>query len=329
MKIAVIGDGGWGTTLSILLNRKGHNIKLWGPFPEYVEVLKKKRENVKFLPGIKIPKSIAISSDINETAKEAEIVVLAVPSQYLRGVVKRLNGLEFKRGTVFLSVAKGIENGTLLRMSEMIHGLLGPVKLAVLSGPTISYEVARRMPTIVVAASRNENLARKIQQAFMTDNFRVYTSRDMIGVELGGALKNIIAIATGMLDGMGFEANTKAGLLARGLAEITRLGVAMGARKDTFYGISGLGDLVTTSISKYGRNRWFGEEVGKGRRPKDVLKKTEMVVEGVATTKSAFNLSRKFKVEMPITEQVHAVLYKGKDPRRAIHELMTRREKAE
>lgn len=329
MRIAVIGDGGWGTTLSILLNRKGHNIRLWGQFPEYVEVLNRRRENVKFLPGVKIPKSIAISSDIYETVEGAEIVVLAVPSQYLRGVVKRLVGLDFKRDTVFLSVAKGIENRTLLRMSEVIHGLLGQVKLAVLSGPTISYEVARKMPTIVIAASRNENLARKIQGAFMTDSFRVYTSRDIIGVELGGALKNIVAIATGMLDGMGFEANTKAGLLARGLAEIARLGVAMGARKDTFYGISGLGDLVTTSISKHGRNRWFGEEVGKGKRPEDVLKKTEMVVEGVATAKSAYNLSRKFEVEMPITEQVHAILYKGKDPRRAIYELMTRRERAE
>jgi len=216
-----------------------------------------------------------------------------------------------------------------MRISEVVHQVLGPVHLAVLSGPTISYEVVRKMPTTVIAASHNKRIAKLIQKTFFTDRFRVYTSDDVAGVELGGSLKNIIAIAAGMIDGMGFEANTKAGLLARGLSEITRLGTKIGAKKQTFYGVSGLGDLVTTCISKYGRNRWFGEEIGKGKKPKEVLEKTEMVIEGAATTKSAFQLSKKYKVEMPITEQVFAVLYRGKSPKKAIHDLMTRAPKAE
>lgn len=324
MRIAVIGDGGWGTTLSLLLHKKGYDVIQWGAFPEYVNYLRKKRVNTKFLPGIKIPEAIDLTSDIKEATCGAQLVVLAPPSQYMRDVAGRIAHCKLPRSTVFLSVSKGIENKTLLRMSEVIRKVLGPVRLAVLSGPTISHEVVRKMPTAVVAASGDKNIARFIQKVFLTDRFRVYTSKDVAGVELGGSLKNVIAISAGMVDGMGFESNTKAGLLSRGLAEAARLGVKMGAKKETFYGISGLGDLVTTCISKYGRNRWLGEEIGKGKKLKDVLKNTEMVVEGVKTAESAYQLSRRHKVEMPITQQVYSVLYKGKDPRKAIHDLMTR-----
>ena len=329
MHISIIGDGGWGTTLALLLYKKGYNITLWGIFPQYINYLKRKRENVKFLPGIKIPKAITLTSDISEAVSGAQLIVLAAPSQHIRSVIKKIKRAGFLKSTVFLSASKGIENKTLMRMSEVIHEVLGPVHLGVISGPTISFEVARRMPTTVVTASHNKRTAKLIQDTFITDRFRVYASNDVAGVELGGSLKNIIAIAAGMIDGMGFEANTKAGLLARGLAEITRLGVKMGAKSQTFYGISGLGDLVTTCISKYGRNRWFGEEIGKGKNPKEILKKTEMVVEGVATAKSAFELSKKYKVEMPITEQVYLVLHRGKNPKQAIHDLMTRTPKVE
>lgn len=329
MKISIIGDGGWGTTLALLLNKKRYSVSIWGVFADYIKFLNKTRVNVKFLPGVKIPKAISITSDLKDALSGTELILLAAPSQYMRSVLKKLCQASLKPSAPFLSVAKGIEAATLMRMSGVIADILGRVDIAVLSGPTISHEVSRGMPTTVVTASKNRQLAADIQKIFNSSAFRVYTSDDVTGVELGGALKNVIAIAVGVLDGLGFEANTKAGLLTRGLAEISRLGVAMGAKRETFYGISGLGDLVTTCISKYGRNRWFGEEIGKGKKPRDILKKTEMVVEGVATTKSAYELAKKYRVQMPITEQVYAVLYKGKSPKKAIQDLMARSPKAE
>jgi len=329
MKISIIGDGGWGTTIALLLYKKGYNITQWGVFPDYVKFLQRKRENPRFLPGIKIPKKIRLTSNMDEAIEDARLVVLAAPSQHMRVVLKEIRACRPKAQTGFISVSKGIENKSLMRMSEVVHQVLGPVQLAVLSGPTISYEVVRRMPTTVVAASHNKDFSKLVQKVFFTDRFRVYTSEDVAGVELGGSLKNVIAISAGMVDGMGFEANTKAGLLARGLAEITRLGMKMGARQHTFYGISGLGDLVTTCISEHGRNRWFGEQIGRGKKAKIVLKKTDMVVEGFATSKSAYELSKKHKVEMPIVRQVHSVLHKNKNPKKAMHELMTRKPKAE
>lgn len=328
--VAVIGDGGWGTTLAILLNKNRAKVNLWGIFPEYIESMKAKRENVKFLPGINIPSEISLTSDLSEAASGADIVVLAVPSQYMRDVARRLKDIMTGfADKIFVSVSKGIENKTLKRMSEVVREILGPVRVGVLSGPTISYEVARGLPTTVVAASEDEGTAKETQDLFMADNFRVYTNNDIIGVELGGSLKNIIAIAAGISDGLGFGVNTKSGLLVRGIVEVARLGIRMGARQETFYGISGLGDLMTTCISSHGRNRWFGEEIGKGKKPQDVLKATEMVVEGVATTKSGYELRKKYGVEMPISEQVYAVIYEGKDPKAAVRDLMTRERKAE
>jgi glycerol-3-phosphate dehydrogenase (NAD(P)+) len=327
LKIAVLGDGGWGTTLAILLSKKGYEVTLWGAFPEYIKYLSRKRENKKFLPGIGIPKNIILTYMIKEATSDKDVIVLAVPSQHMREVAGRLSRSTGRE--IYVSVSKGIESHSLHRMSEIIEGALGRVNLAVLSGPTISYEVARQIPTTAVAASKKENIAKKVQEIFMTDKFRIYTGTDVVGVELGGSLKNIIAIAAGISDGLGFGTNSKAALLSWGLVEITRLGVAMGAQKETFYGLSGLGDLVTTCINPHGRNRWFGEQIGKGENPKEVLEDTEMVVEGVPTAKSAFMLAEKYKVEMPITEQVYKILYKGKSPAAAVKELMLRPMKAE
>lgn len=329
MKIAVIGDGGWGTTLSILLNKRGFDVSLWGAFEDYTKYLNNKRINVKFLPGVKIPKTIFITSDLSAAVSGADLILLAVPSKYMRSVLGKFNKINFPKKAVFLSVAKGIESSTLMRMSEVVTDVLGDVNVAVLSGPTISHEVSRGMPTTVVVAAKDELLGKNIQSFFMTNEFRVYTSTDVVGVELGGALKNVIAIAAGVLDGLKLGANTKAALLTRGLAEITRLGAAMGAKKETFYGISGLGDLVTTCISNYGRNRWFGEQIGKGKKPSAILRNTEMVVEGVVTAKSAYELAKKYKVQMPIIEQIYAVIYKSKPSKRAMQDLMARSPKAE
>jgi len=327
LKIAILGDGGWGTTLAILLSKKGFDVTVWGAFPKYVKYLSSARINKKFLPGIKIPREIVFTDKLQKAVVGKNIVVLALPSQYMRSVVRKI-----PRPThhpIFVSASKGIENRTLFRMSEVIRIELGRVNLAALSGPTISYEVARSIPTSTVVASTNERTARKIQDVFSAENFRIYTTTDLIGAELGGSLKNIIAISAGIADGLGLGTNSKAALLARGLAEITRLGMAMGAKKETFYGLSGLGDLVTTCISPHGRNRWFGEQVGKGKSPKQVLHDTEMVIEGVPTTTSAFALAKKYRIEMPITEQIYNILHKHKSPNLAVKELMLRPKKAE
>lgn len=327
LKIGVLGDGGWGTTLSILLHNKGHEVTLWGAFDDYIKIMDLKRENKKFLPGIKIPDEIKLTHDIKEAAADKEVIVLATPSQFMRPVLEKLD--RDAVGSIYVSVSKGIETKSLLQMSEVVEECLGNVNLAVLSGPTISYEVARGMPTTAVAASKKANVARKVQEIFSTETFRVYTSSDVVGVELGGSLKNIIAIAAGISDGLGFGTNSKSALLTRGLVEITRLGVAMGAKEETFFGLSGLGDLVTTCINPHGRNRWFGEQVGKGRSPREVIKSTEMVIEGIPTATSAYSLARKYNVEMPITEQIYNILYKDKSPKEAVRELMLRPMKAE
>ncbi len=327
-KLAVIGDGGWGTTLAILLSNKGLDVTLWGAFPDYIEILKSRRENIKFLPGVKIPGNVKFTASMGEAIGGKEIIVFAAPSQFARGVLTILK-MESISGKKFVSVTKGIENSSLKRISEVIYEVLGRQPLAVLSGPTIALEVANGAPTTVVAASDDAALARETQDIFMTERFRVYTASDVTGVELGGSLKNIIAIAAGAADAMGFGTNAKAAILTRGLVEIVRLGVAMGAKRETFYGLSGLGDLATTCISQYSRNRWLGEEIGKGKSLKEVLNETDMIVEGVATAKSAYDLSKKFKVEMPIASEIYRLLYENKDPRRAVRDLMTRTPKME
>lgn len=325
-KIAVLGDGGWGTTVAILLCNKGYDVLLWGAFPEYIKDLEKKRVNEKFLPGMRIPDKIKITSS-PEDLKSAETTIVAIPSKYLRNTITALKG---KLSDRIVSLTKGIEEKTFKRPSEIIADVTGAkAKIAVLSGPSISFEVARNFPTTCVAASSDETFVKDVQDILTTPTFRVYTSGDVIGVELGGALKNIIAIAAGISDGMGFGVNTKAALLTRGLVEIIRLGTKLGGKKETFFGLSGLGDLATTCMSTHSRNRWLGEEIGKGKRLEQILKTTEMIMEGVTTTSSAYNLSKKVNVEMPITGNIYQVLYEGKEPKGAVKELMTRALKPE
>lgn len=328
--IAVLGDGGWGTTLAMLLYRKGYRLTLWSAFSDYARLLDKKRVNTRFLPGIKIPKDIIITSDLKDALRNKQIIILAVPSEYLRKVLKKIKKFDYPKDNVlYVSVSKGIEVGTLKRMSQVIHEELGNVKLAVLSGPTIAHEVARGIPTTAVITSSDEHIRKYLQSVFMNDRFRIYTNYDVIGVELGGSLKNIIAIACGISDGLGFGTNAKAAILSRGLAEIARLGAVMGANSATFSGISGLGDLVTTCISSHSRNRYVGEQIGKGKSLKEVMKRFQMVAEGVPTAKSAYALSLRYKIDMPITTEIYRVLYKNKPPLKAVKDLMTREGKEE
>jgi glycerol-3-phosphate dehydrogenase (NAD(P)+) len=329
LKISVLGDGGWGTTLAILLYQKGFEVSLWGAFPEYLKLLDKKRINPRFLPGVKIPREIKIVDSLKKAISEKDLIVFAIPSEYIRAVLKKIGKLEFDRNCAYVSVSKGIEIGSLKRISEIVREELGNVRLGVLSGPTIVREVVAGKPATAIVASRNIELAKYLQDVFMTDKFRIYTSQDVAGVELGGSLKNVIAIACGISDGMGLGTNAKAAILSRGLAEISRLGHKLGAEAKTFSGLSGLGDLVTTCASPYSRNRSVGEQIGKGKSLAKIRKGMRMVAEGVPTAKSAYMLGRKLSVEMPITEQVYFVLYKNKNPLLAVKDLMSRKKKEE
>jgi glycerol-3-phosphate dehydrogenase (NAD(P)+) len=327
--IAILGDGGWGTTLAILLSKKGFRITLWGAFASNISYMEKRRVNNNFLPGIKIPRTIKLTADLNSAVLNKDIVVLAIPSQYIRQVLRKIKKLDYPKRAIYLSVTKGIEMNSLLRISEVIKTELGNVKLAVLSGPTIAYEVAKGIPSVAVIASSDVRVRKLLQKIFITDRFRIYTNDDVTGVELGGSLKNIIAIACGVSDGLGFGTNTKAAILSRGLAEISRLGIAMKAKPSTFSGISGLGDLVTTCISTQSRNRFVGEQIGRGRPLKKVIDHMRMIAEGVPTAKSAYYLSLKHKVDMPIVKEVYNVLYKDKPAVKAFKDLMSRRKKEE
>ena len=319
--ITVLGDGGWGTALSLVLAGKGYSVRLWGAFPEYVAEVAKKRENKKFLPGFKLPKAIRPTADLASALEASRVIVLAAPSQYMRPVLKKVRQ-ENIRGKSFVSVAKGIEVGSLKVMSGVIGEELGPVRLGVVSGPSIALEVAKKMPVAVSAASHDAKFASEIREIFSTDYFSLFESSDVLGVELGGSIKNVIAISAGIVEGLGFASNTRAALFARGIAEMARLGEVMGANRETFMGLSGLGDLATTCLSRHSRNRWLGEEVGKGRKLKSILSKTEMVVEGVDTSRSAYELSKKYKVSMPITEAVYKILFQSKNPKETIKALM-------
>ncbi len=333
INIAILGDGGWGTTLAILLSRKRYPVTLWSAFADYAGVLDKKRVNEKFLPGIKIPSGVVITHSLAEAVKDKDVIVLAIPSEYMRGTIRKIKQLDsahdILRNAAFLSVSKGIELHSLKRVSEIIKDELGPLRLAVLSGPTIAREVAQGIPTVAVIASGDSEISSYLQGIFMTPTFRIYTNTDVTGVELGGSLKNVIAIACGISDGLGFGTNTKAALLARGLAEMSRLGRTMGADIKTFSGISGLGDLVTTCISPHSRNRFVGESIGKGKSMRAIVSHMQMVAEGIPTAKSAYALSRKHKVDMPITQEVYRVLYNRKSPLKALRDLMTREKKPE
>jgi len=326
--ISILGDGGWGTTLAIHLGHRGYKVLLWGAFAANVAAMTRARENKKFLPGHKLPSSIRLSADMGEAIEFADLVVLACPSEYLRNVLQKIEKTSC-RGKAFLSVIKGIDPQTFQRMSQVIHEHLGKVPLAVLSGPTIAGETAGGMATTAVAASTDKALARAIQKVFNSPSFRIYTNTDVAGVELGGSIKNVIAIACGVCDGLGLGTNAKSAILTRGLSEITRLGVALGGRKETFYGLAGLGDLATTCFSPSSRNRTVGEALGKGKSVRTVLGNMHMVAEGVVTAKAVYRLSRKRRIPMPITEQVYKIIFEAKNPRKAMADLMGRQVKAE
>ncbi|MBI5324216.1 MAG: NAD(P)-dependent glycerol-3-phosphate dehydrogenase [Ignavibacteriae bacterium] len=327
--IGIIGAGGWGTALSITLNENNHLVKLW-TFEEYVaEEINKKHTNSIFLKGVKIPDSVTATTKLSDL-KDCELYLLSTPTQHIREVLKSKGFPKIKDKTV-VSVAKGIEKDTLLRVSEIVTDTikLPPEQFVIMTGPSHAEEVARKQPTTVVAASENITIAKSIQSIFMTSYFRIYTSDDIIGCEIGGSLKNVIAIAAGIIDGLGLGDNTKAALITRGLAEITRLGVAIGANAITFSGLSGLGDLFVTCNSKLSRNRFVGEQIGLGKSVRDVQKSMEMIAEGIQTTESAYFLAKKHIVEVPIIEQMYHILFKGKKPGKAIEELMTRQSKRE
>jgi glycerol-3-phosphate dehydrogenase (NAD(P)+) len=331
MRIAVLGAGSWGTTLAILLADNSHTVSLWSYREEDAARMLATRENSAFLPGIRIPPAVAVTSDLERAVDDAAMIVGAVPSQFLRSVMVRLGRLP-RPDAVVVNVAKGVENGTLMTMSEMLSDALPGLKaesITTLSGPSHAEEVSRRIPTTVVAASADLETARRVQKIFMAPSFRVYASNDIRGVEIGGSLKNVIAIAAGIIDGAELGDNTKAAVMTRGIAEIARVGVAMGAHLRTFSGLSGIGDLMVTCMSRHSRNRHVGVEIGKGRKLPAILGEMVMVAEGVATTASAYELAARVGVEVPIIAEVHRILFEEKDPLVACHDLMTRDPKGE
>ena len=331
MKITVLGAGGWGTTLAVLLFNNTHDVTLWEYKKDYVEVLIKTRENPIYLPGIKIPSEIKITHDLEESTLKKDLIVLAVPSQFLRSVIKDLKFTSIK-DSILVSVAKGIEIKSLMTMSQILKEVFPSIdeeQVVALSGPSHAEEVSRKVPTAVVAASKSHGTSKTVQSVFMTSYFRVYSSKDILGVELGGAFKNVIAIGAGIIDGAKFGDNTKAAIMTRGVAEIARLGVAMGASPETFSGLSGMGDLIVTCMSRHSRNRYVGEQIGAGKKLKEVLASMEMVAEGVETSRSASQLSKKLDVETPITNEVYKILFEDKDPVEATNDLMTRDMKME
>ena len=329
MKICVIGDGAWGTALAINAVNNNHQTVIWGAFPEYLQQMEKTRENSKFLPGVCLPDPLLFDSCIETALKGSSIIICATPTQYLRNVLKNMKG-HVPQEAVIVNVAKGIELDSWLRISQIIAEELGSVNYVDLSGPSHAEEVARRVPTAVTAAGENIEDARFVQQALMNDTFRIYTSNDVMGLELGGAVKNVFAIAAGIIDGMKLGDNPKAALMARGIAEMGRLGEALGGKRSTFSGLSGIGDLIVTCCSGHSRNRHVGEELGKGRKLPDILADMGMVVaEGVPTAKGIRQLARRAGVDIPIIEEIYNVLYEGRSAEEAIVSLMTRSAKHE
>jgi glycerol-3-phosphate dehydrogenase (NAD(P)+) len=334
-RIAIVGAGAWGTGLSIVLGRKGsHQVSLWAFEKEVRDSISTQRINQLFLPGESIPESVSVTGKLSEALHEAEIVVSVMPSQHCRRLFQDMRP-HLKPGMLFVSATKGLEETTLLRMTEVIREIAAqpggfPVRVGALSGPSFAKEVARGDPTAITIASQDAELAETVQREFSDPRFRVYTNADVVGVELGGALKNVIAIAAGVCDGLGLGYNSIAALITRGLAEITRLVVACGGRPETMAGLAGLGDLVLTCTGGLSRNRSVGVELGRGRKLSEIIAGMHgMVAEGVSTTQAAVGLARARGVEMPITEQMFALLHDGKAPRDAIHDLMTRSAKSE
>ena len=330
-RISVIGAGSWGTTLANLLAEKGHQTVLYVYEKDQYELMVKDRINIKYLPGVALPESLELTDNLEGAFNFADSILLVVPSHAVRGILKQVVKKVNMGNKLLINASKGIENDSLLRMSQVIRQVteVGELQVATLSGPSHAEEVSRGVATAVVAGSEDLDTARQVREIFRTDTFRVYSSTDIIGVELGGSLKNVIAIAAGIADGAGFGDNTKAALMTRALVEMTRLGVSMGAQIETFSGLSGMGDLIVTCMSKHSRNRYVGEEIGKGRSLQKVLDEMVMVAEGVKTTRSVHQLKVKYPVDTPISQEVYEVLFNQKNPHEAVRDLMTRDPKEE
>ncbi len=326
--ISVIGDGGWGTTLAIHLAKQKYAVCLWGAFPDYVAQVAQSRENKKFLPGYKIPRQVHVTSDLQTAIVFGDLIVIASPSEYLTDTVRKIQKTAY-HGKVFVSVVKGIHPESFKRMSQIIQEHLPGIKLAVLSGPTIAGEMASGIATTAVVACRDTALAKSIQKIFNSPTFRIYTNRDVAGVEIGGSIKNVIAVACGICDGLKLGTNAKAAIVTRGLAEITRLGIALGGQRESFYGLAGLGDLITTCFSPNSRNRTVGEAIGRGESLKKILSGMHAVAEGIVTAKAVYRLSRAKKIPMPIVEQVYKIVFQHKNPQKAMADLMGRSLKSE
>ncbi len=324
MIATVLGCGSWGGTISQYLATRGYTVKTWHKFDDEVEQMLENRKH-PLLPDLTLDESILITSDLTESLAGAEIIIVAVPSHIVRSVIGEIDD-SYLKNVIIVNLAKGVENDSLLTMSQVIAEscIVVSDNIVSLYGPSHAEEVAKNMPTTLVSACTNLKTAKSVQSIFSSDVLRVYTNSDIMGVELGGSLKNIIAVAAGICDGIGFGDNTKSALITRGLTEITRLGVQMGAKPDTFFGLSGIGDLIATCLSKHSRNRYVGEEIGKGRKLDDILDHMKMVAEGVKTTISVRQLRKKFDVSMPISKAVDDVLFFGDDPKEAVTKLMTR-----
>ena len=327
-RIGVLGAGSWGTALAILLHDNGHDVTVWSIHEEEVEALNTTRRHERKLPGVEIPEGILFTTDMKETMSDKDVCVLAVPSPFIRSTCQKMKQY-VRAGQIIVNVAKGIEENTLYTLTDIIEEELPYADACVLSGPSHAEEVSRRLPTTCVVSSRTRKTAEYLRSVFVSPVFRVYISPDMLGIELGGALKNVIALAAGTADGLGYGDNTKAALITRGIAEITRLGVRMGGKPETFYGLTGIGDLIVTCASVHSRNRKAGYLIGKGYTMDEAMKEVQMVVEGVYSARAALALASKYQVEMPIVEQVNKVLFENKNAEEAVKELMLRDKKIE
>lgn len=326
--VGVIGAGSWGTALALLLNKNGHNVSVWSISEEEIKMLSTEREHKSKLPGVKIPENMVFTTDLEAVVRGKNFLVLAVPSKFTRGTARRMKDY-IAEGQIIVDVAKGIEEDTLMTLSQQIEQEIPQADVAVLSGPSHAEEVGRGLPTTVVIGARTEKTATYLQEMFMNEVFRVYTSPDMLGMELGGSLKNVIALAAGIADGMGYGDNTKAALITRGIAEIARLGVKMGGAIESFTGLTGIGDLIVTCASVHSRNRKAGYLMGQGRSMEEAMAEVKMVVEGVYSAKAAEKLGKKYGVDLPIINKINEVLFSGKDPKEAVNELMLRDSRAE
>lgn len=324
----VIGAGSWGTALALLLHHNGHQVTLWSALADEVALLQTKRENPDKLPGVKLPEEMTVTADLREAVSGQDMLVLAVPSPFVRSTAHQMREL-VSAGQIIVNVAKGIEEATLMTLSQVIEAEIPQADVAVMSGPSHAEEVGKGLPTTIVAGAKSKKTAEYVQSLFMSEVFRVYTSPDVTGIELGSALKNVVALAAGIADGLGYGDNTKAALITRGIAEIARLGTAMGGKVETFAGLSGIGDLIVTCASMHSRNRRAGILIGKGYSYEAAMQEVKMVVEGVYSAKAALGLAAKYGVTLPIIEQVNEVLFHGKKADEAVRDLMLRDKKIE